>query len=106
VPVTAATRAASARAAVSSWARPFSKSLPIIASMSMKRQKALPTRSFSPRIAQCTRVPAPSGWKVRVVTLLEAKGSMNASSMRTSSPGFTSRSVILPMPTSLLPLHA
>src|SRR5262249_11966600 len=96
---------ASASATALSCFRPFSKSFPIILSMSMKTPNAFPRKSLWPSIVQEVSVPPALGEKENSVALAEANGFRNSRRRRRRSPGFASTIVILPSPTLSFPLQ-
>src|SRR5678815_1668150 len=92
-----------ATVAASRPAKPFSKSAPIILSMSMNAENALAMKLLWPFIAHVTFVPAPLGAKSNCVVLVAANGFRNSRRMVTLCAGRLAVIVMWPSPTSLLP---
>src|SRR5450432_2952770 len=87
--------------------RPSSKSPPIILSMFITSENALPTKLFLPSSDQVTRVLAgPVDLKSKAVSATDWKGSMNSSRSARRSGGCWSVMVIFPLPTFLFPSQA
>ena len=93
-------------ATVPSFDRPSSKSLPIIWSMFMTSDIALPMNELLPSIRQVTFVPPESGTSKNLTLHVDAKGLVNSSFMSTPSFGLLSSIVIRPSPAWLLPFQA
>ena len=86
-----------------SFARPFSKSGPIMLSMLLKTPITRVTSVFGPVIVQVTLVASPVGFSSNAVVLLDLNGFRNSSAIRTLEGSTASMISIDPSPALRFP---